>query len=834
MSNKTNGDNDPSNIEPVHWYDFRQLLNTAKRVAESDTFSRNADRRMTYTDWENNPKAITFKIDDKQETGRIWETTNFYIGANRKKEHANGNWKEEIWVDFVADTGDGGNATYTIAKTLFEDSLNVTNHALLQDNKSMLEKFPDGLPRADLLVLGGDLVYPVANEKDYKERFIDIFKAALPITENDRKKIDNEDKEFDYNQLFRSVVAFPQNHDWYDNLSSFTLLFSNKAKETFLDMKRSQSQSYVAVKLPHDWWLFGLDFALTDDIDEYQFRYFKKIINEKETTEEGITEKSRVIIEYREPIWLTTALGNYGKTALPSRYKELERLIEEKTHRPIDIRLAGDQHHYRRYTSSMESESHLITCGCGGAFLHPTHGPAEFETIHHIRKADDSLRTYVFSTEESCDLTSSETTTYIKKQDYPSNEKSRELSLWNFCFIYKNFWFGLITALSYFLIVWANFSSLFSNIKTAKIKKTNAFEHICYDPTQWKHIDSRLIDNLSLFENVSCAWRLWSWSTILSPLNGIIMILVISGFIFFARKFNSHAKWWATILGFLHGCTHFFAIFIIYYLVLLVTHRDPINNPLEFTHFFKTGAYILILGWPLGATIMGVYLFTTLNLYRRSVAICTLVIVLICSLLMFAMWFNSFLSTLLFFSITVVAVYFLYKIIPSLKIEKLFSHSIKVFSSARVQGYKGFLQSKNTKNCALMIVFISLFLIIAIWSNAFISIVLTVLFVPVAVYGLYKIIPLLKKEILFLHSNEAFSSLRVQDYKGFLRFKITKDRLEAFFIGIDEIPEEWNEEESEKAAVPKWEAKDKEITPQLVDYWTVETPSKPYKRQDDK
>ncbi len=84
-----------------------------------------------------------------------------------------------------------------------------------------------------------------------------------------------------------------------------------------------------------------------------------------------------------------------------------------------------------------------------------------------------------------------------------------------------------------------------------------------------------------------------------------------------------------------------------------------------------------------------------------------------------------------------------------------------------------------------------------------------------------------------MHSNEAFSSLRVQDYKGFLRFKITKDRLEAFFIGIDKIPEEWEKEESANAA-PIWRAKDKKITPKLVDYWTVETPSKPYKRQDDK
>ena len=35
-----------------------------------------------------------------------------------------------------------------------------------------------------------------------------------------------------------------------------------------------------------------------------------------------------------------------------------------------------------------------------------------------------------------------------------------------------------------------------------------------------------------------------------------------------------------------------------------------------------------------------------------------------------------------------------------------------------------------------------------------------------------------------LHSNEAFSSLQIEDYKGFLRFRISEEELEAFFIGI--------------------------------------------------
>jgi hypothetical protein len=63
MSDKNN---DPSEIEPVHWYGFRQLLNTAKRVAESDTFSRNVDRRMTVDYWTvETPSKSNKKEDNK-------------------------------------------------------------------------------------------------------------------------------------------------------------------------------------------------------------------------------------------------------------------------------------------------------------------------------------------------------------------------------------------------------------------------------------------------------------------------------------------------------------------------------------------------------------------------------------------------------------------------------------------------------------------------------------------------------------------------------------------------------------------------------------------------
>jgi hypothetical protein len=36
---------------------------------------------------------------------------------------------------------------------------------------------------------------------------------------------------------------------------------------------RLQEKSYFAVRLPHGWWLFGLDLALVDDIDMCQYRW---------------------------------------------------------------------------------------------------------------------------------------------------------------------------------------------------------------------------------------------------------------------------------------------------------------------------------------------------------------------------------------------------------------------------------------------------------------------------------------------------------------------------------------------------------------------------------
>lgn len=54
--------------------------------------------------------------------------------------------KDGMWVDFMADTGDGGNSSYTVAKLLAQPS--IQTHS--EDEEITL-------PRGDLLLIGGDL-----------------------------------------------------------------------------------------------------------------------------------------------------------------------------------------------------------------------------------------------------------------------------------------------------------------------------------------------------------------------------------------------------------------------------------------------------------------------------------------------------------------------------------------------------------------------------------------------------------------------------------------------------------------------------------------------------
>lgn len=71
------------------------------------------------------------------------------------------------------------------------------------------------------------------------------------------------------------------------------------------------------------------------------------------------------------------------------------------------------------------------------------------------------------------------------------------------------------------------------------------------------------------------------------------------------------------------------------------------------------------------------------------------------------------------------------------------------------------------------------------------------------------------------HYQEAFSSLRIQDFKSWLRLRITASGvLEAWAIGIDRVPRRWRREQ--RGAAETWVADDARATaPRVVDYFSV-------------
>lgn len=77
-------------------------------------------------------KAAMSKVPDEAKSGDL-----LY-------DHFSG--KDGIWFDFMADTGDGGNSSYAVARLLAQPSLK----ARIGGSKLVL-------PRGDFLLIGGDL-----------------------------------------------------------------------------------------------------------------------------------------------------------------------------------------------------------------------------------------------------------------------------------------------------------------------------------------------------------------------------------------------------------------------------------------------------------------------------------------------------------------------------------------------------------------------------------------------------------------------------------------------------------------------------------------------------
>ena len=178
----------------VRWFDPHQLVDTVARVVTSGVWSSYVDSREL----------------------QALEPSRFYDRSDAS----------DLWVDYVADLGDGWNSTYTVAGLLAQDELELD-----WDGERLTTA------RGRVLVMGGDQVYPVPKRTEYENRLIGPYRSALPWVAGDPPEL----------------FAIPGSHDWYDGLGNFSSVFCRGY--WIGGWKTRQRRSHFALKRPHGWWL---------------------------------------------------------------------------------------------------------------------------------------------------------------------------------------------------------------------------------------------------------------------------------------------------------------------------------------------------------------------------------------------------------------------------------------------------------------------------------------------------------------------------------------------------------------------------------------------------
>jgi hypothetical protein len=274
--------------------------------------------------------------------------------------------EEDLWIDFIADTGDCSSVSHAVAKMLFED-YDVADPGA-----------PGGrmqLPRGRLLVFGGDTAYPVATDLEIHNRVIVPFNRAL------RKAHDGK---------HRVLLGIPGNHDWYAGLDGFGRMFRRRkgsldrasrvdtdtidksgqighfvqwveafrvgrfvGKRPVLPLEGYtpvQSASYWALRLAPGLDLWGPDRQLRA-VDFQQRTYFAEA--------RGAAEGG-VMLVLADPAHAFLEPAPAGQ--------EILRALDVSIEGDGLLVLAGDTHHYCRQRFG---EGMHVTAGGGGAFLHP-------------------------------------------------------------------------------------------------------------------------------------------------------------------------------------------------------------------------------------------------------------------------------------------------------------------------------------------------------------------------------------------------------------------------------------------------------------------------------
>ena len=409
----------------VGWFDPLQLLDAGIKSLVSNVVGERSDQRIVQALANRRPEYYDYTVHYRN--GRAGP----YADTARPRD--------EIWIDYICDTGDGWNSTYAVAYAASQPALDVA-----------VDGSPDRhqLPRADVLVFGGDEVYPTPSRAEYHRRLIVPWETASGDAPRDESP---------------HVFAIPGNHDWYDGLSAFARLFcSNVGGRHFAAWRTRQRRSYFALKLPCRWWLIASDGQLQADIDTPQIEYFRQV------ADRYMQPGDCVIVCLAAPVWVQA--HKYREFGAVFDETDLLYLRDEVFARRgvhMSVFLAGDNHHYRRHEEIAPgvpaAPIQKITAGGGGAFLHPTHDE-DVSVLEEERAMPDEPRRR-----------------YRLKVSYPDLAQSARLSFGNLLFAWHNPKFGVVPAAVYLMTVWMVSATTThprpASIGDAMTLTTRAFDH---------------------------------------------------------------------------------------------------------------------------------------------------------------------------------------------------------------------------------------------------------------------------------------------------------------------------------------------------------------------
>ncbi len=313
----------------VDWFDTKELAATGLKSLLSGWFGDFADRR---------------ELQAALDPG----TLKYY--DLRHRAGADG----ALWLDYLSDTGDGFDSTYTVA--------------WLASRKQLALSEELELPAAAVLVFGGDQVYPTPEMSEYNDRFRGPFTAAFAPSPPQKSPTPEEQVE---------CFALPGNHDWYDGLTNFLRLFCQGRR--FGLLQTQQTRSYFALRLQEKVWLWAPDNQLSGELDKPQKDYFCGLA--KDVMQDG----DQILFITAQPSWVERE-----RDALSPSHTTLSWFLydfvyngRQRTGKKFQVQLfmTGDLHHYSRY-GSVEDGVLLLTAGGAGAFTHSTHAlPAQ---VRHI------------------------------------------------------------------------------------------------------------------------------------------------------------------------------------------------------------------------------------------------------------------------------------------------------------------------------------------------------------------------------------------------------------------------------------------------------------------